>query len=126
MCESIRVVLGCKSRCKRCLFLRPSSISERGHRRLSTNIVELANEGHGRDGAHGGREGGKLYRAESMARWSREGSGSVRSGGKLYFCSFCFRAVARMFQPGRKITTVRLFPMRFDFGLQIYVFRSQK
>ena len=45
------------------------------------NIIELANEGHGEhrasreagDGAHCGREGGKLTRTESVARWSREG-----------------------------------------------------
>ena len=42
---------------------------KREHRSLSSNIAELANEGHGehralreaRDGAHWSREGGKLY-----------------------------------------------------------------
>ena len=69
MNDSIRVVSVYKMEFKRCLFLRPSWGSQRELRSLSTNIVELANEGRGEhqasrdagDGAPCGREGGKLY-----------------------------------------------------------------
>ena len=47
MYESIRVVRDCKLIFKGCLFLRPSCISMRELRSLSTNIVELVNDGHG-------------------------------------------------------------------------------
>ena len=60
----IRVVRDCKITLKRCLFLRPGGSSTREIRGLSTNTVELANDGHGEhrasreagDGAHCGRE----------------------------------------------------------------------
>ena len=88
MYESIRVVLMCKMIFKRGLFFRTSLSSEREPRSLSTHIVELANESHGEhrdsreagNGAHWGREGGKLAlsgpnrRGEVVAR----GAGSVR------------------------------------------------
>ena len=62
--ELIRVVLICKLEFKRCLFLRRNYKSQRERGSLSTNFVELANEGHGEhqasheagDGAHCGRE----------------------------------------------------------------------
>ena len=69
MSESVRVVRDRKIIFKRCLLLQPSRTSQRDLRSLSTTIVELANEGCGEhrasrgagDGAHCGREGGKLY-----------------------------------------------------------------
>ena len=82
--ESIRVALVCKGTFKRCLFRDQES--QRELRSLSTNIVELVNEGHGkhrgsretRDGAHWGREGGKLYPDRIGEEVAARGAGSVR------------------------------------------------
>ena len=86
MFESIRVVRDCKIIFKRCIFLRPSSISQREHRSLSTNIVELVGEGHGEhrtsreagDGAHCGREGGKLIPDRIGGEVVARGAGGAR------------------------------------------------
>ena len=70
MHESTRIVLVCKRTLNQCLFFTSRlKFRERDLVRLSTNIVELANEGHGEhrdlreagDGSHWGREEVKLY-----------------------------------------------------------------
>ena len=87
MYEYVRVVWDCKERSKRCLFLRPGWSSQRELCSLSTNIVELTNAGHGEhrasgeadDGAHCGREGGKLYPDRIGGEVVARGAGGVRS-----------------------------------------------
>ena len=79
MYEFVRVVLVFGITFKPCLFLRTRWGSKRNLRSLNTNIVDLANEGHGEhrasrgagDGAHWGGEGGNFTRTEAVARWSR-------------------------------------------------------
>ena len=86
MYESLRIVLGCKIISKRCLFCDTSWISQREHRSLSTNNVEMANEGHGehrasreaRGGAHWGGEGGKLYPDRIGGEMVARGASSLR------------------------------------------------
>ena len=71
---------------KRCLFLRRNLKSMRERRILSTKFGELANEGHGEhrasreagDGAHCGREGGKLYLDRIGCEMVARGAGGVR------------------------------------------------
>ena len=66
--EYIRVVSICKIKFKRCYFFYEINITDKATQ-SSTNFVELANKDHGKhralceagDGAHCGREGGKLY-----------------------------------------------------------------
>ena len=67
----------------------------RERRILSTNIVELANEGHGEhrasretgDGAHAEREE-SFTRTESVARWSREGWAAYEAGREALLFDF--------------------------------------
>ena len=75
--ESIRIALGCKR------------TSESEHRSLSSNTVELANEGRAvSTGLHArratglpGAERGDLFfiRTASVARWSREGQAACKA-----------------------------------------------
>ena len=68
------------------IFASKLNFTEREHRSLSTKIVELANERHGehrasreaRDGAHCGREGGKLHPDRIDFEVVARGAGSVR------------------------------------------------
>ena len=67
---------------------------------LSTNFVELANEGHGEhrasreagDGAYCGREGGKLYPDRIGCEMATRGAGGVRGCEReaLMFCFFSY------------------------------------
>ena len=72
----------------------------RGRRSLNTDFVELANEGHGErrasreagDGAHCGREGGKLYPDRFGCEMVARGAGGVRGERQallfVFFLSF--------------------------------------
>ena len=83
MLNFIRIVRDCKVTFKRCLSKRPSWCSQRELPSLSTNSVELANEGNGEhghlreagDGGHCGRDGAKLYP-------NRIGGGGSETGGR--------------------------------------------
>ena len=87
MYEYVRVVSICKITFKRCLFCATKlRITERATHQSSTNFVELANKGHGKhrasreagDGAHCGREGGKLYPDRIGCEMVARGAGGVR------------------------------------------------
>ena len=81
---------------------------------LSTNFVELANEGHGKqrasreasDGAHCGREEGKLYPdrigCEMVARGAGGLRGCEREALLFVFFLFFFLTECKLFQSGRK------------------------
>ena len=89
--------MSCKNNSSDVSFCDQAGISERKHRRLNTNIVELANEGHGKhrvsreacDGAHWGRDGAKLYPDLIGGEVVARGSYPYQAEGKLC-CSFVF------------------------------------
>ena len=115
MYESIRVVQDCKTILKRCLFSRPSRIPQGELRRLSTNIIGLANEGTGLNARGGGDgitvaegEGSKALPEPNRWRAGRE-RGGRRMGlrEKLCFSFFFFFDWCKAFQSGRTLLLER-------------------